>query len=584
MKAEGRKLKKSGVSIESLLAVARGEEPADLILANGQVVNVFSGQVQYANVAVKDGRIAGIGPEYTKGLECYDLAGQYVLPGFIDGHIHIESSLLSMHEFARLALIHGTTTVVADPHEIANVLGVAGVKYMLEASEDVYLDVLLMAPSCVPSTTMETSGAGITARDTAALLKLPRVIGLAEMMNYPGVAFADKEVMAKLSAAKEAGKPIDGHAPGVVGQLLQAYIAAGIGSDHECIGPHEALEKLGAGMRVMVREGSAAKNMTGLLPIVNDFNLRRCCFVTDDKHPEELLHQGYLDSTLRKAVSQGMNPVAAVQMVTLNSAEYFGLKDRGAIAPGYVADLVVVGELPRFNVRMVLKNGRPVVQDRKLLVKLPELKDKSVTGTVDIGALTARSFAIKAQGELVRVIRIVPDQIITEKHVLAPTVLKGLVVADSDRDILKLAVIERHKGSGRIGLGLVSGFGLKKGALGTTVAHDSHNIIIVGTNDEDMLKAVKELKRMGGGFVAVAGGKVAAALALPIAGLMSDRPAEEVAENLTKLLDKTHTWGSRLANPFVTLSFLALPVIPELKLTDRGLVDVSQFKTVSLFE
>ena len=591
MKADGKRPGKPKVrsqkpeaSIESLLAVARGEEPADLLLANGYVVNVFTGQVQRANVAIKDGRIAGVGPEYTKALECYDLADQYILPGFIDGHIHIESSLLSMHEFARLALIHGTTTVVADPHEIANVLGVAGVKYMLKAGEGVQLDVLVMAPSCVPSTTMETSGATISARDTAALLKLPRVIGLAEMMNYPGVAFADKEVMAKLRAAKEAGKPIDGHAPGVVGQLLQAYVAAGVGSDHECIGPHEALEKLGAGMRVMVREGSAAKNMTGLLPIVNEFNVRRCCLVTDDKHPEELLHQGYLDASLRKAVSQGMSPAAAVQMVTLNPAEYFGLKDRGAVAPGYVADLAVVGELPRFNVRMVFKHGRAVVQDRKLLVKLPEIKDKSVTGTVNIGSLTARSFAIKAQGELVRVIRIVPDQIITEKHILAPTVQKGLVLADTERDILKLAVIERHKGSGRIGLGLVSGFGLKKGALGTTVAHDSHNIIIVGTNDEDMFRAAKELKRMGGGLVAVAGGKVAAALALPIAGLMSDRPAEEVAENLTKLLDKAHTWGSRLANPFMTLSFLALPVIPELKLTDRGLVDVTQFKIVSLFE
>jgi adenine deaminase len=591
MRAEGRRQKKSEtrspkaeVKIESLLAVARGDEPADIVLSNGHIVNVFTGQVQSANVAIKDGRIAGVAPEYTKACECYDLGGQYVLPGFIDGHIHIESSLLSVHEFARLALIHGTTTVVADPHEIANVLGPDGVKYMLKASDGVVLDVLLMAPSCVPSTNMETSGAAVSAKDTAALLRLPRVIGLAEMMNYPGAAFGDKEVLAKLQAAKDAGKPIDGHAPGVVGQLLQAYVAAGVGSDHECIGPHEAQEKLGAGMRVMVREGSAAKNMTGLLPIVNDFNLRRCCFVTDDKHPEELLHHGYLDATLRKAVSQGMNPAAAVQMVTLNPAEYFGLKDRGAIAPGYIADLTVVGELPRFNVRMVFKNGRPVVQDRKLLVKLPGLKDKSATGTVNIGSLTAKSFVIKAQGELARVIRIVPDQIITEKHVLAPTVQKGSVVADTERDILKLAVVERHKGSGRIGLGLVSGFGLKKGALGTTVAHDSHNIIIVGTNDADMLKAAKELKRMGGGFVAVANGKVAAELALPIAGLMSDRPAEEVADSLTKLLDKTHVWGSRLANPFVTLSFLALPVIPELKLTDLGLVDVSQFKVVSLFE
>lgn len=491
---------------------------------------------------------------------------------------------MSLREFARLALIHGTTTVVADPHEIANVLGVDGVKYMLRASEGMPLDVLLMAPSCVPATNMETSGACVTAEDTASLLKLDRVVGLAEMMNYPGVAFGDPEVLAKLLAAKESGKPVDGHAPGVVGQLLQAYVSAGVGSDHECVGPHEALKKMASGMRVMVREGSAARNLIGLLPVINDFNMRRCCFVTDDKHPEELLRHGYLDATLRKAVSQGMTAAAAVQMVTLNPAECFGLKDRGAVAPGYNADLLVVGELPRFNVRMVLKNGRPVAHDRKLLVKLPDLKEKSVTGTVNTGSLTVKSFAIKAQGELARIIRLVPDQIITEKHTHAVTVVKGLVVPDTERDILKLAVIERHKATGRIGLGLVSGFGLKKGALGTTVAHDSHNIIIVGTNDADMLKAAKELKRIGGGFVAVAGGKVAAALALPIAGLMSDRPAEEVVDGLSKLLEKAHVWGSRLANPFVTLSFLALPVIPELKLTDRGLVDVSQFKIVSLFE
>jgi adenine deaminase len=579
----GKKRLTEATRLKALLAVARGDEPADLLLGNCQVVNVFTGAVRRGNVAVKDGRIAGVGPEYDKALEVYDIAGQYVLPGFIDGHIHIESSLLPMHEFARLALIHGTTTVVADPHEIANVLGVTGVKYMLKASEGLPLDVLLMAPSCVPATNMETSGACVSAKDVAALLKLDRVIGLAEMMNYPGVAFGDEEVLAKLLAAKAVGKPVDGHAPGVVGHLLQAYAAAGVGSDHESVGPHEALDKMAAGLRVMVREGSAAKNLTGLLPILNEHNTRRACFVTDDKHPEGLLHHGYLDATLRKAVSQGMNPVAAVQMVTLNPAEYFGLKDRGAVAPGYAADLVVVGELPRFNVRMVLKNGRPVAQDRKLLVKLAPVKDKSVTGTVNVKPMTAKSFAIKAEGDLCRVIRLVPDQIITETHRLTPPVQKGMVVADTERDLLKLAVIERHKASGRIGLGLVSGFGLKKGALGTTVAHDSHNIIIVGTNDADMLRAAKELEKMGGGYVAVAGGKVAASLPLPIAGLMSDRPAEEVAENLTTLLHKAQVWGSRLPNPFITLSFLALPVIPELKLTDKGLVDVSQFKVVPLF-
>lgn len=566
-----------------LLAVARGEARADVLLHGGQVVNVFTGETARANVAIKDGIIAGVGPDYDKANEVVEIGGQYVAPGFIDGHIHIESSLLAMPEFCRLALIHGTTTVVADPHEIANVLGVAGVKYLLRASEGMPVDVLLLAPSCVPATAMETAGACLGAKEIRELLKLDRVIGLAEVMNYPGTALGDKEVLAKIAVAQVAGRPVDGHAPGVTGQLLQAYVLAGVGSDHECVGPQEAVEKLRAGMRVMVREGSAAKNLSALLPIVNEFNVRRCMFVTDDKHPEELLRAGYLDGTLRKAVAQGMNPVAAIQMVTLNPAEYFGLRDRGAVAPGYVADLVVLGELPRFNVRMVFKRGQLVAQDRHVLVKLPAPKDKAVTDTVHIRSLTAKSLAIKATGDLCRVIRLVPDQIITEQHQMKPKVVRGLVVADPERDLLKLAVIERHKATGRIGLGLVSGFGLRKGALGTTVAHDSHNIIIVGTNDADMLKAARELKRLGGGYVAVADGRVAASLPLPIAGLMSQSSAEEVAAGLHRLLEKAHVWGSRLANPFISLSFLALPVIPELKLTDRGLVDVSSFRIVPLF-
>jgi adenine deaminase len=582
---DGRPERKAGEpNLRALLAVARGDEAADLLLRDGQVVNVFTGEIQRANVAVKDGRVAGVGPEFHKARSIIDIPGQFVVPGFIDGHIHIESSMLSLPEFVRLALIHGTTTVVADPHEIANVLGVAGVKYMLKASEGMPVDVLFMAPSCVPSTCMETAGASVSAEGIAALLAMERVVGLAEMMNYPGVVFGDEDVLAKLEAARRLKRPVDGHAPGVVGQLLQAYAAAGVGSDHECVGPHEALAKLGAGMRLMVREGSAARNLTALLPIVSDFNMRRCCFVTDDKHPEELLRSGHMDATLRKAVAQGMNPVAAVQMVTLNPAEYFGFEGKGAVAPGYRADLVVVGELPRFNVKLVLKDGKLVARDHEVLADLPAVKDKHVTGTVRTGTLTAKSFAIKAEGDMCRAIRLVPDQIITESHSVKPTVKKGHVVADPERDLLKLAVIERHHATGRIGLGLVHGFGLRRGALATTVAHDSHNLIVVGTSDADMLKAAKELVRIGGGCVAVAQGKVAARLALPIAGLMSDRPADEVALDLGRLLDKAHVWGSHLPNPFITLSFLALPVIPQLKLTDRGLVDVGRFQIVSLFE
>lgn len=569
--------------VTALLAVARGDEPADILLRGGQVVNVFTGEVARLDVAVKGGRIAGVGPDYRKAARVVELGGQYVLPGFIDGHVHIESSLLSVHEFVRLVLVHGTTTVVADPHEIANVLGRRGVEYLLRSSVGLPVDVFLMAPSCVPATGMETAGAELGARDVAALLSLDRVIGLGEVMNYPGVVFGDDEVLAKLAAARAAGRVVDGHAPGVVGQTLQAYAAAGVESDHECVGPQEAKEKLRAGMRVMVREGSAARNLLALLPVLNDFSLRRVMFVTDDNHPEELLRAGHLDVVLRKAVAHGMNPVAAVQLVTLNPAEYFRLRDRGAVAPGYCADLVVVGDLPRFDVRQVYKSGALVAEERRVVVRLAPMKDARVLGTVKVKALTAKSFAIKAEGDLCRAIRLVPDQVITEEHFVQPKVVKGQVVADSERDILKLAVVERHSASGRVGLGLVSGFGLKKGSLGTTVAHDSHNIIIIGTDDCDMLRAARELVRMGGGYVAVADGKVAARLALPVAGLMSIEPAEEVVAALRRLLDKAHVWGSRLSNPFITLSFLALPVIPELKLTDRGLVSVGQFRHVPLW-
>ncbi len=569
--------------LQEFLRVSRGEAPGDLLLRGGQVVNVFTGELCRANVVVKDGRIAGVGDWYEQAKQVIDVSGQAIAPGFIDAHIHIESSLLSVAEFARLCLVRGTTTVIADPHEIANVLGKKGVDYILSASADLPLDVLVLVPSCVPATALETAGGKLDNRAVRQLLRQERVIGLAEVMNYPGVILGDREVLEKVFAARDSGRAVDGHAPGLVGALLQAYAGAGIGSDHECVGPQEAREKLRAGMRLFIREGSAAKNMDALLRVVNDISLRRCCLVSDDKHPADLLYEGHLDVVLRRAVALGLAPVAAIQMVTLNPAEYFGLSDRGAVAPGYLADLVVIGNLELMDVRMVFKAGRLVAAGRRLLVKLPVKKDRSVLNTVHIHRLSVKDFAIKAEGRVCNVIRLVPGQIITERHLQTPTVKDGMVVADTARDILKLVVIERHKGSGQMGKGLVAGFGLKKGALGTTVAHDSHNMIIVGTSDQDMLVAARALAKMGGGYVAVADGKVAASLALPVAGLMSDKPAEAVVADLKRLLDKAHIWGSRLDNPFITLSFLALPVIPELKLTDRGLVDVSRFEFIPLF-
>lgn len=570
--------------LQHLLAVARGDEPADLLLRNGRIVNVFTGEVREGSVAICDDRIAGVSREYHRTKETVELAGAYVAPGFIDGHVHIESSLLPVHEFVRLCLISGTTAVVADPHEIANVLGIAGVKYMLRASRGMPLDVFLMVPSCVPATGMETSGAVIGPKETENLLKLDRVIGLAEMMNYPGVVFGDTKVLAKLAAVRRQRRPVDGHAPGVGDKLLQAYVAAGIGSDHECVGPQEAMEKLAAGMMLMVREGSAARNLAALASVVNDFRLRRCCLVTDDKHPGELVREGHLNSVLRRAVSAGIPAVGAVQMVTLNPAGYFGLADRGAVAPGYLADVVVLHDLVGFVPMMVIKSGKVVVKDGRLTCRLRPMADGKVLDTVKVGRLTERSFAIRARSGLCNVIRVVPEQIITERHILPTPVENGFVKADTERDILKLAVIERHRGTGRIGLGLVNGFGLKKGALATTVAHDSHNVIAVGTHDRDMFAAVRVLVRMGGGYAAAADGRVVARLALPIAGLMSTRPAATVIRGQKALIEKAHVWGSRLPNPFATLSFLALPVIPELKLTDRGLIDVNRFRIIDLFD
>jgi adenine deaminase len=577
------KAKRSSPHSADRLSVALTGQGGSLLLKNGRVVNVFSGEVHPADVLVLDDEIVSVGEEYPGAEQVIDCAGRVILPGLIDGHIHLESSLLHPAELARALVRHGTTAVIADPHEIANVLGERGVDFMLRATEGLPLDVFLMAPSCVPATMMETAGAALDARAIARLLAEPRVLGLAEVMNFPGVITGVPEVRAKLAAARKAGKLIDGHAPGLRGSSLQAYVGAGVGSDHECTTREEAREKVRAGMRLMVREGSAARNMAALLPIVTAANSRRAFFVTDDKHPGELVREGHMDAALRRAVAMGLDAVSAVQMASLNTAEYFGLPRRGAVAPGFKADLVVVDNLELFSVRHVVKAGQPVVIDGELKVEVASYRNPAVLKTLRPAALTGRDFVIKARAGEVRVIRLIPDQIVTHNWVTEPKRERGQVVADIDRDILKLAVIERHHRTGNIGLGLVAGFELKKGALAASVAHDAHNVIVVGTNDKDMLAAVKRLVALGGGFVAAARGKVVAELALPLAGLMSLKPAEAVAAELDQMVKVSHNWGSRLHNPFAALSFVALPVIPELKLTDHGLVDVNQFKTVPLW-
>jgi adenine deaminase len=567
----------------SRIQVSLTGQGGSLLLRRGRILDVFSGDVHPADILILGKEIAAVGDGYYRADKVIDCSGKVILPGFIDGHIHIESSMLQPSEFCRLALLHGTTGVVCDPHEIANVLGMKGIDYLLKATAELPLDFYFMAPSCVPATSMETSGAVISVREIAALLKSPRVLGLAEFMNFPGVIGEDPDAKAKLDAARAAGKPIDGHAPGLRGNALQAYINAGVGSDHECTAREEAREKLRGGMRIMIREGSAARNMTALLPIVNVCNARRCMFVSDDRHPVELLQEGHLDAVLRKALALGLDAVSAVQMVTLNVAEYFGLKKQGAIAPGFAADLTIVNNLEQLQVTDVIKSGKPVVTGGKFQVQLAGYQDKNVLKSMNPAAFSAKDFVIPAKGREVRVIRLVPDQIVTSTWLAQPKVERKQVVADIDRDILKLAVIERHRKTGRIGLGLVAGFGMKKGALASSVAHDSHNIIVVGTNDKDMFVAAKRLVAIGGGFVAVAKGKVVAEVPLAIAGLMSERPAEEVVAQLNAIMKTARNWGVRLNNPFAALSFLALPVIPELKLTDKGLVDVNQFKVVSLW-
>jgi adenine deaminase len=571
------------MDLPRLIQVARARQPADVLLKNARIVDVYGLDILEGDVALAEQRIAGIAVGPQRGAyaaqEVHDLQGAYLAPGFIDAHVHIESSMVSVPEFARVVVPRGTTTVVADPHEIANVLGMSGIRYMLQAAKYNPLSVFVMASSCVPASPMESAGAEVTAYDLETLMQDNWVLGLAELMNIPGVLAGDAEVLAKISAAGR--RPIDGHAPGLAGLDLNAYIAAGVNSDHECTTVAEAREKLERGMAVMLREATGARNLLDLLPLVTPRTARRCMFCTDDRTPLHLLAEGHIDSMVRRAIAAGLDPLVALQLAGLNAADYFGLKDRGAVAPGRLADLVVFDDLRAPHARLVYRHGRLVARDGALLPyerpeSLPRLRS---TVNVPLNALT---FAIAARGRRVRVIEVIPDQIITAAGEDEVAVRGGEAVADPDRDLLKLAVIERHTGSGRVGLGFARGFGLRAGALASSVAHDAHNIVAVGASDEDMRSAVEMILEMQGGQVAVADGE-AVRLPLPIAGLMSEEPAERVAEQMRGLQQMARRLGTPLADPFMTLSFMALSVVPELKLTDRGLLDVTRFELVPLF-
>lgn len=574
-------LKKQEASIKRRIAIARGREPADLLIKNARLVNLFNKNIIRTNIALADGYIAAIGEEYENGVTELDLGGGYVAPGLIDAHLHIESTLLFPPALAEILIARGTTTLICDPHEIANVLGFRGVMLMLDAAENLPCDFFMTAPSCVPATEMETAGAELNLIEIMELLKHPRIVGLGEMMNYPGVIEADPAVIAKINAAHTAGKVVDGHAPGLSGPDLQGYLAAGISTDHECITAAEAKEKINNGMKVIIRHGSASSSLLELLPLINDATVSSFMFGSDDREAAELIERGHIDDLLRIAVDYGADPFLALRVATGNAAGHYRLYDRGIIAPGYRADLVVFHDLRNFQVDLVIKNGRLAAREGEAVVPVAELKlPEFALNTVKPGRqFKAEDFTLSAAGDSLPVIGVIPGQLITEKLVLP--ILRsesGSVKVDLVRDLLKIAVVERHRGSGHYAVALVKGLGLREGALASSVAHDSHNIIAAGVEDEAIAAAVNELARIGGGFVVVDGEcRVKAALPLTIGGLMSIQRGQQVATGMQNLMVAARQLGTSLEQPFLTLSFLALPVIPSLKITDRGLFDVDNF-------
>ena len=572
------------MDLARIVKLARGDAPADLALRNASLINVYTGEIYKTDIVVAEDTIVAVGPGY-QATEEMDLGGRYVAPGFIDAHVHIESSMLTPPQFARAVVPRGTTTVVSDPHEIANVCGLAGIRYMLDASEGLPLTIYANAPSCVPATHMATAGADLGAGQLQTLLDHRRVLGLAELMNYPGLILGDPNVLAKVEAFR--GRIVDGHSPGVSGPWLNAYVAAGVGSDHECTTLDEAQDRLRLGMYVFIRESTGARNLSDLLPAITPENSRRACFCTDDRHPNDLLDDGHIDHILRLAIAQGLDPVTAIRMATLNTAEWFRLYDRGAIAPGKRADLVVFSDLHDIRPEMVLTGGRVVAQEGKAVGAWHQatVDESSVRNTVrvDWDAVTLSTFEIPAIGSQARVIGVIEGQVVTEHRIEPIRQDNGLACADLDRDLLKMAVIERYKNTGNVGLGFIQGIGLQVGAIAASVAHDHHNIVVIGADDQSMLTAARAVGQMGGGFVAANQDLVLAQLPLPIGGLMSDQSVEDVREAMDLLLISSAALGSDLHDPFMVMGFMALEVIPTLRLTDQGLVDVEQFKPVPLF-
>jgi adenine deaminase len=561
------------------LAVARGEQPASLALRNAQLVNVWSGEIYPTDILIQGSHVAALGQGYAAQREI-DLKGRYVCPGFIDAHVHIESSLCTPPEFARAVLVHGVTTVITDPHEIANVLGLEGVRFMLERAKHGPLNMYVMASSCVPATHMETSGARLEAEDLEPLLSHNWVLGLAEVMNYPGVVHSDEGMIDKLQLFKQ--KVIDGHCPALTGKELNAYVAAGIRSEHECTSVEEASEKLRLGMTIFIREGTTTRNLRPLLPLVKPQNHTRICFCTDDRQPNSLMDEGSIDYMIRTAIAAGVDPVMAIRMGTVNTAQYFRLHDYGVIAPGKWADMVVFADLSDPRPEMVFRGGALVAQDGAMISEKPSLRPMDLRSSMNV-RMDSLDFTIPAKSSRIRVIGGRGDQVVTGHEIEDARVVDGQAVVDLERDLLKIAVVERHRATGNVGKAFIKGFGLKHGAIAGTVAHDHHNMVIIGADDASMRRAAQAVIEMRGGLAAVDGDTVLGTLPLPVAGLMSELPLEQVRREYDALIAHAHQLGSAMPDPFMAMSFMALEVIPKLKLTDVGLVDVEKFQVVDLF-
>jgi adenine deaminase len=561
--------------------LAKGDLTVELVLKNCKIVNVFTHEIHENDIAIDSGKIIGFGPY--KAKKEIDLKGKYVAPGLVDSHMHLESTLVTPQRLSEISIANGTTTIIADPHEIANVCGVNGINYLIESSKNIPLNIFFMIPSCVPATAFEDAGASIESKDIEKLLKKDLVLGLGELMDYPNVMNGNVSMLKKMDLAKR--KIIDGHAPGLLGRDLNAYMINGVKTDHECSTQEEMKQRLNRGMYVILREGSASKDVKKLLPAINAYNYRRCLFCTDDKNPEDLISKGHINHNIKLAIKSGIDPITAIQMATINAAECYRLRDIGGIAPGYDADLVILNSLKDFEIEEVYKKGVLVYSQGKVQFETTDYKDDKVMNTVNIKPVKEKDLVLDLSNDLAHVIVVKPFSIITEKAVRKVSVNeKGEYINNEHLDICKIAVVERHKATGKIGVGLVEKFGLRNGAIATTISHDSHNIVVVGDNVGDILKAISALEEMNGGIVIVKDGMVKHQLTLDIAGLMTDQPLKKVEETLNKMLNYAFNTlkVNKEINPFMTLSFLSLPVIPELKITTRGLFDVKAFNFIEV--